>query len=841
MVQVVYDIQKAQGTPEHTLDPARFDPSQMIENAGKALATEEDLMSRPQGGNGGGGGGGSRSKDYSPLVRALENYNDTVKGRSVSHPEQEDLWNSLVEWAGSQGFSHSDIDGYSKTIGVDIPNNYLREYQTRAQTAREAQFKAIETNAIQAYPDLDTDKAISLYTRDLADSMFIPQMAAMGQSMTGEDVKRFEAANSATVERDFSNAIRQIKMQRGPSFTSADLMSAVQDKGQQLIKLGFRPEYVNYLQDYMYNLWESSTTESDKRIIGVSKTLEAEESIAAHNKNMQKIANDMIMETEENGWLRSTMPIDFGTPEQPDIRMLTGARVSLMSDVNPDMATVIFTKGYKNPETVFQSLLTKGGLLTEDLTPTHDKIFMSKSYVDFVASSPNKQNRANGANTQMRSHNNWAVRSGPAYKADPRSKSSDLVRILNRNIALDPEDYQNSPDAMQFNRDFSKNWLNMYSAVLGNELNNSLPLFDDKGRLRLIKVEKDNPGILPIGSSDEYYAEDITEGYSMFGDRNVFTEEYAVGVPMFIDNLTKITGMSKKEAMDTYNYSVISNSDVGKRIAAGEDMRGRHISLESPWNRDQELSTQATEQILGDLLKGGRFKYTPTMNIEPATFSYSATQAFPFVGPSSSEELDKEVEMMKDFEIAKRLWGDDWYEKYKAQRASSTKTSELPNKDRNPELSEELYQQTITKRGIRNNNPGNIKKSTEDWEGASKEQPDKDYVNFKSPEYGVRAMTVVLGSYHQKGINTIEDIINTWAPKSDNNNVENYLKILKERKGLDRKDKIDAEDPEQVLDVVKGIIIAENTHVPYSDELLLRGIKKGIEYNRKKGKYKKKS
>ena len=742
MVQVVYDIQKAQGTPEHTLDPARFDPSQMIENAGKALATEEDLMSRPQRG-GGGGGGGSRSKDYSPLVRALESYNDTVKGRSVSHPEQEDMWNSLVEWAGSQGFSHSDIDGYSKTIGVDIPNSYLREYQTRAQTAREAQFKAIEVNATQAYPDLDTDKAISLYTRDLADSMFIPQMAAMGQSMTGEDVKRFESANSATVERDFSNSIRQIKMQRGPSFTSADLMSAVQEKGQQLIKLGFRPEYVNYLQDYMYNLWESSTTESDKRINEISQTLKDKESIAAHNVNMQKIANDMIMETEKNDWLRSTMPIDFGTPENPDIQILTGARVSLMSDINPDMATVIFAKGYKNPETVFQSLLTKGGLLTEDLTPTHDKIFMSKSYVDFVASSPNKQNRANGANTQMRSHNNWAVRSGPAYRADPRSKPSDLVRILNRNIALDPEDYQNSPEAMQFNKDFSKSWLSMYSATLGNELNNSLPLFDDKGRLRLIKVEKDKPGVLPIGSSDEYYAEDITEGYSMFGDRNVFTEEYAVGVPMFIENLTKITGMSAKEARDMYNYLVISNSDVGKRIAAGEDTRGRHISLVSSWNRDQALSTQATEQILGDLLKGGRFKYTPTMDVGPATFSYSETQVFPFVNTSLDINDGYESFIFEEENLRTKVYKDS---------QGYTTIGVGRNLDTNPLSKEELQmlgknsQEEVIRDGITEEQAIRLFKS--DLSKAYK-KAEKEFKDFESLPEG--AKTAIINMMYQLG------------------------------------------------------------------------------------------
>lgn len=684
--QVVYNIQKAQGTPEHTLDPAPFDPTPMIEGAGRAIEAGIGALGANR-------GGGSKKTDYSPLARALEKYNDTVKGREVSHPEQEDLWNSLVEWAGSQGYSHSEIDGYSKTIGVDIPNSYLREYQTRAQTAREAQFKAIEVNATQAYPDLDTDKAISLYTRDLADSMFIPQMGSMRQSMDGEEAKNFEAMNSAVVERAFSNSIRQVKMQRGPAFSSADLMSTIQEKGQELLNAGFSPEYVNYLQSYMQNLWEVSTTESDKRLSAISQTLKDEESIAAHESNMTKIANEMILASERNGWLKEATPIDLGTPEKPDVQYITNARLNVIADTDPDILTYAFSQGAgtNTAQRIFQSLLTKGGISSDSLTPTHDKIYMSKAYADTVTSSPNKETRKNGANTQVRSHENWITRQGPAYRADPRSKSSDLVRILNRNMSLDAEDYQNSPDSKQFNTKFSKDWLDTYAAVLGNELNNSLPLFDDKGKLRLIKVEKDNPGLLPIGSSDYYYAEDITEGYSAFGDRNVFTEEYAVGVPMLIQNISKLTGMSDKEAREMYNNSVIANSDVGKRIAIGSDTRNRVMSLESPLNSSPSLSSKVTEEILGDLLKGGRFQYKPAEApidirqtspanwlVQPVSTSLEMpAQVSPFLGPTDYRKLDAEVEMMKDFEIAKKLWGDDWYDRYQSAKENKS----LPTAD----------------------------------------------------------------------------------------------------------------------------------------------------------------
>ena len=40
------------------------------------------------------------------------------------------------------------------------------------------------------------------------------------------------------------------------------------------------------------------------------------------------------------------------------------------------------------------------------------------------------------------------------------------------------------------------------------------------------------------------------------------------------------------------------------------------------------------------------------------------------------------------------------------------------------------------KRGIRNNNPLNIRHSADKWQGASETQTDKSFVQFKSMAYG---------------------------------------------------------------------------------------------------------
>ena len=50
-------------------------------------------------------------------------------------------------------------------------------------------------------------------------------------------------------------------------------------------------------------------------------------------------------------------------------------------------------------------------------------------------------------------------------------------------------------------------------------------------------------------------------------------------------------------------------------------------------------------------------------------------------------------------------------------------------------------------RGIRNNTPLNIRRSSDRWEGARIEQTDPSFVQFESLAYGYRAAWKVLESY----------------------------------------------------------------------------------------------
>ena len=68
-------------------------------------------------------------------------------------------------------------------------------------------------------------------------------------------------------------------------------------------------------------------------------------------------------------------------------------------------------------------------------------------------------------------------------------------------------------------------------------------------------------------------------------------------------------------------------------------------------------------------------------------------------------------------------------------------------------------------RGQRNNNPMNIVGGTNQWQGMAGKQNDKQFVQFTSMTYGVRAAIILLTKYHRDhGLHTVTAIVHRWAP-----------------------------------------------------------------------------
>ena len=90
-----------------------------------------------------------------------------------------------------------------------------------------------------------------------------------------------------------------------------------------------------------------------------------------------------------------------------------------------------------------------------------------------------------------------------------------------------------------------------------------------------------------------------------------------------------------------------------------------------------------------------------------------------------------------------------------------------------------------TPRGIRNNNPLNIRISGIAWQGKIIGNTDGTFEQFTKIEWGIRAALVNLRTYIRRDhIDTIRGIICKWAPASDGNHTENYIQRVSDRTGI---------------------------------------------------------
>ncbi|WP_462402192.1 structural protein P5 [Pseudomonas sp. Marseille-QA0332] len=146
----------------------------------------------------------------------------------------------------------------------------------------------------------------------------------------------------------------------------------------------------------------------------------------------------------------------------------------------------------------------------------------------------------------------------------------------------------------------------------------------------------------------------------------------------------------------------------------------------------------------------------------------------------------------------------------------------------------------MTARGIRNKNPGNIDfNPRNDWvgqlgleEGLAKPR----FARFDSPENGIRALGKLLINYRGKdglpgvggkGIDTVLETINRWAPSTEND-TRAYAYAVARRIGVQPEDPIKIKDPATLRGMVLGIIIHENGGNPYPAAVIDEGVRRAL-------------
>lgn len=113
-------------------------------------------------------------------------------------------------------------------------------------------------------------------------------------------------------------------------------------------------------------------------------------------------------------------------------------------------------------------------------------------------------------------------------------------------------------------------------------------------------------------------------------------------------------------------------------------------------------------------------------------------------------------------------------------------------------------------RGIRNNNPLNIRLSKDKWVGRVALQSDPSFVQFVSMAYGCRAAFIILKRYIRKyGCDTIRKIITRWAPANENN-TEAYIKRVSQDMMNDPDDSLSYNDQDRMVRLMMAMSKVEN-------------------------------
>lgn len=129
-------------------------------------------------------------------------------------------------------------------------------------------------------------------------------------------------------------------------------------------------------------------------------------------------------------------------------------------------------------------------------------------------------------------------------------------------------------------------------------------------------------------------------------------------------------------------------------------------------------------------------------------------------------------------------------------------------------------------RGIRNNNPGNLRESPGDstaWLGERTTNDDSAFEEFVSPEYGIRALALTLLNYSRLyGRNTVFALIERYAPPSENHTAV-YAGYVAGRLGVAVDTVIDVNA--RLPELVAAIIRFENGVQPYPQATIAEGVR----------------
>jgi hypothetical protein len=122
-----------------------------------------------------------------------------------------------------------------------------------------------------------------------------------------------------------------------------------------------------------------------------------------------------------------------------------------------------------------------------------------------------------------------------------------------------------------------------------------------------------------------------------------------------------------------------------------------------------------------------------------------------------------------------------------------------------------LLGRTDLPRGMRNNNPGNIRRSNNAWIGKIPfpQSTDSAFEQFTHYKWGTRAMIRLIRNYIGQNHNTIRKIITRYAPPNENNTT-NYVNFIVNNTGINPDATISANDYNSLQLIIIAMAKMEN-------------------------------
>lgn len=127
-------------------------------------------------------------------------------------------------------------------------------------------------------------------------------------------------------------------------------------------------------------------------------------------------------------------------------------------------------------------------------------------------------------------------------------------------------------------------------------------------------------------------------------------------------------------------------------------------------------------------------------------------------------------------------------------------------------------------RGMRNHNPMNVKDSSILWNGETGQNLDPVFEEFKHYSDGIRAGAKLLVNYNKLyGLNTVQGLINRYAPPSDDNPTTAYVQHVADYLGVSPTQPLDVQG--SLVQLCKAIIHFEIGAVPFSTWYIKNSVK----------------